>query len=355
MRNLLAMRLDNLGDVLMTGPALRAIREALPQARITLMASPGGAQAAPLLPWIDQVLSERVVWQDVSGRLTFDPEREGRLVARLSEKRFDASVIFTSFNQTPHAAAYLCYLAAIPLRLGASKERGRAVLTNELSGAPDSLHQVERNLRLVESVGFTAASRHLSITLPSEARQRCRIILEERGVHPRQPFLLLNPWTSCQARTYPWQRFGEAARLLVAETGWRVVVTGVERDRLRSRELVGGIGRAAVDMTGRTSFPELACLVDASSLVLTNNTSVMHLADATATPAVITFSGTELESQWRPRRGPAVLLRHPTSCSPCYAFTCPFNLECLDIPAREVAEAALQLLGSGRPSQVRSQ
>jgi len=62
-RRLLVMRLDNIGDVVMTGPVLRALKENLPRASITLMASPGGKEAAPLLPWVDEVFAWRVLWQ----------------------------------------------------------------------------------------------------------------------------------------------------------------------------------------------------------------------------------------------------------------------------------------------------
>ncbi|WP_199290066.1 glycosyltransferase family 9 protein, partial [Leptolyngbya sp. FACHB-36] len=89
-RNLLVLRLDNIGDVLMTSPALRALRENLPDARITLMASPAGALTAPLLPWVDEVLPWRVLWQDL-GRLPFDPAREWDLVKTLHDRRFDAA------------------------------------------------------------------------------------------------------------------------------------------------------------------------------------------------------------------------------------------------------------------------
>ena len=70
----------------------------------------------------------------------------------------------------------------------------------------------------------------------------------------------------------------------------------------------------------------------------------MHLADALRRPMVITFSGTELESQWAPRTAAAVLLRRATDCSPCYAFNCRFEMQCLDIPSAEVAETVLRML-----------
>ena len=73
------MRLDNIGDVIMTSPVLRTIKENLPTAKLTLMASPAGALTQPLLPWVDEVLSWRVLWQDF-GRLDFDPAREWKLI-----------------------------------------------------------------------------------------------------------------------------------------------------------------------------------------------------------------------------------------------------------------------------------
>jgi ADP-heptose:LPS heptosyltransferase len=335
-RNLLVMRLDNIGDVIMTSPALRAIKQNLPAAKLTLMASPSGAMTAPLLPWVDEVLPWRVLWQDL-GRLPFDPEREWELVKFLSDRHFDAAIIFTSFSQSPHPAALICHLAGIPLRLGESKEKGLGFLTHELDSAPDEIHQVERNLRLVESVGFEVSDRRLAIQTSKFKIQNSEFKL------PRE-FILLNPWTTCQSRNYDPGRFAAAARRLSEITKWSVVVTGVEKDRDRAFPLLQALGNCAIDLIGKTSLSELADLVAEAQLVLTNNTSTMHIADATQTPMVVLFAGTERESQWCPRHAPIRLLRRPTVCSPCYAFTCPYSLECLDIPPETVVAAALELL-----------
>ncbi|WP_016866123.1 MULTISPECIES: glycosyltransferase family 9 protein [Fischerella] len=122
-----------------------------------------------------------------------------------------------------------------------------------------------------------------------------------------------------------------------------VVVTGVEKDRHKSASLLLILGNYAIDLIGKTTLPQLAALIANAKLVLTNNTSTMHIADATRTPTVVMFAGTELESQWQPRNGYSRLLRRPTQCSPCYAFTCPYNLECLDIPPEEVVAAVLKM------------
>lgn len=330
-QNILVMRLDNIGDVLMTSPALRAIKQNRPEAKLTLMASPAGALAAPLLPWIDQVLPWRALWQDL-GRLPFDPQREWELIHSLQARQFDAVIIFTSFKQSPHPAALIAHLAQIPLRLGQSQEASSA-LTHAVAPAPDDLHQVERNLRLIEAIGYRVSDRHLCLSIPASSQL------------PTTPYLLVNPWTSCQSRTYPIEQMAIAARELSTQTGWPVVVTGMEKDRDRATPLFEQLGERAIDRIGQTSLADLVALVDRAQLLLSNNTATMHIADATRTPSVILFAGTELESQWQPRQTSAILLRRPTTCSPCYSFTCPYQQECLEIAPDAVVEAGLKLLG----------
>jgi ADP-heptose:LPS heptosyltransferase len=343
-RNILAVRLDNIGDMIMLGPALRAVKESSPQARLTILASPGGAAAVPLLPWIDDVLTWRAEWQDVGNRVPFDPAREVELVSLLAARRFDAALIFPSFSQTPHVPGYVCYLAGIPLRAGESREFGGNTLTTQLTSTPEEEHQVERNLRLVEALGFSVCDRQLAVTIPSEARDAVTALLSRAGVRPDRPFVVLHPGASARARRYPAERFGRVAELLTRR-GLQVLVTGVDRET----ELINTVLAVAPQsrrMDGGISLAEFAALLERADLVICNDTLPMHLADAVGTPEIVTFSGTDCESQWRPRRVPSRLLRRETSCHPCYLFDCPIGLPCLDIPPEEVADAALSLLAA---------
>ncbi|CAA9556537.1 MAG: ADP-heptose--lipooligosaccharide heptosyltransferase II [uncultured Thermomicrobiales bacterium] len=343
-RNLLAVRLDNAGDVVMLGPALRAVKEASPAARVTLLATPGGAAAAALLPWVDDVLVWSPLWQQLNPP-PFDPGRERELIDLLAVRGFDAALIFTSFSQTPHVPAYVCYLAGIPLRAGESKEFGGATLTTELRGAPDDLHQVERNLRLVESVGFPAVDRRLAVAITEEARRNVPDLLRRAGLPPDRPFVLLHPGASARARRYPAARAGTAARDLI-DRGWPVLVTGVERETATVAEVVAAAPGAGT-LVGGTTLPEYAALVARAALVVCGNTLPMHLADAVGTPVLALYAGTDLEAQWRPRVTSSRLLRRPTPCHPCYRFDCPIGLPCLDIPAAEVVAEAETLLATG--------
>jgi ADP-heptose:LPS heptosyltransferase len=354
-RNILVSRPDNIGDVVMLSPALRAIKASSPATRITLLASSSGATAAPLLPWVDDVIVWRTLWQDL-GHLAFDPARERELIDLLAARAFDAALIFTSFSQTPHVPGYVCYLAGIPLRAGEGKEFGGASLSHELRGAPDDMHQVERNLRLVEHVGFPVRDRRLEIVIAGEARAAVPRLLAQAGLDPAAPYVLFHPGASAIARRYPPERSGDLAAEL-GRRGWQVLITGTEREA-ELLEVVLGRAPSARALIGGTTLSEYAALVERAGLVICGNTLPLHLADALMTPVLGLYSGTDYEEQWRPRYTSYRLLRRPTSCHPCYLFDCPIGLPCLDIPPQEAAEAAQALLrgrGTGDRGQERGQ
>lgn len=345
-RRLLAVRLDNVGDVVMLGPALRAAARAVPEAEITLLASPAGSQVAPLLPWVGNVIVRRVVWQDASGALPLDPGRELDLVRELAGGAFDAALIFTSFSQSPWPPAYACYLAGIPVRIGQAKDFGGSLLTHPVPALPDEAHQVDRNLHLVEAAGLPLAGRHLELELPTGDQTRAADLLAGAGVGD-EPFVALAPGASCPARRYLPERFGAVARALAEDPGLPVVVVGSAKERDLLEPVVGDVpaGRIA-SLVGLTTVAELAAVIGRAALVLSNDSGPMHLADALDRPMVVLYSGTELESQWRPRGAVTRLLRRPTPCSPCYRFDCSYQLACLDIPPEEVVEHARELLAA---------
>ncbi|MDQ3932927.1 MAG: glycosyltransferase family 9 protein [Actinomycetota bacterium] len=368
-RRVLVVRLDNIGDVVLLGPALRTLRANLPQARQTLLCSPVGAQVAPLLPWVDDVVVRRVVWQDASGTLPLDPDRELDLVSDLRAGAFDAAVIFTSFAQSPFPPAYACYLAGIAVRVGQSTEFGGSLLSHPVPAAPYEAHQVERSLRLLEGVGLRRAGEELELRVRPEDLAAARSVLARAGVPPATPYVMVAPGASCPSRRYEAGRFASAVKLLARHLP--VVVVGSAKERELAARISAGIP-GAVTLAGQTDLPALAGITQGAALVVTNNSASMHLADALRRPLVVLFAGTELESQFAPCSTPSRLLRRPTDCSPCHAFVCPYvrgrptsppgpvqdrdegrthlhagewgGPPCLDVSPTEVANAAFELL-----------
>lgn len=339
LRRLLVVRADNLGDVLMTSPALRALRRAAPRARLTLLAAPAGAAAAALLPEVGGVLVESPSWQQL-GCEPADPAAEAALVRRIAAGNFDAAVVLTSFSQSPWPAAYACLLAGVPVRVGMSKEFGGASLTHWVPAVPDETHQVDRMLAVLDAVGVPAADPRVTVQVPPTAAPAARAALASAGVPAGADYAVLLPGASCASRRWPAERFAAAAGRL-ARAGLVPVAVGTARER----ELVAPAAAVpgAYGLVDGVDVPGLAALLAGAAVAVTNNSGGLHLAAAVGTPVVCAFAGTELEEQYRPRDVPAVLLRRPTGCSPCRQLVCPYGHECLDVSPAEVAAAALRI------------
>ncbi|HEX7651038.1 MAG TPA: glycosyltransferase family 9 protein, partial [Noviherbaspirillum sp.] len=162
-RRILCVRLDYLGDVLMTTPALRALRESLPGAEITLLTSSNGAAAARHIPEIDHTLVYHAPWLKSSE--PHAPADDKAMVEKLAGLRFDAAVIFTVYSQNPLPSALLCYFAGIPLRLAHCRENPYRLLTHwvpEPEPQERVRHEVRRQLDLVASIGAASGNEKLS-------------------------------------------------------------------------------------------------------------------------------------------------------------------------------------------------
>ncbi len=344
-RRILAIRLDNLGDVLLATPAIHAIRDSLPEAKITLLTSEVGAQVGQLNPDVDEVVVYRAPWMDPWSRLPHDPEREMAAIARLRDGRYDASVIFTSFRQSPLPAAYLCYLAGIPLRLAASIDGPGSLLTTRHKHPERMMHEVERGLDLVAAVGMQTSDDRLVLRIPDEARAEAAEL-----VAGSRPLIMVHPGCTMPARTYPWEQYSEAIDLLVRELNARVVVTGVAEERplveaIHAR-LDPWIRPRVTAAAAMLAFPAFCALIDAADVVVTNNTGPMHVAAALGTSVVALFALTNPPEQWGPWRVPHRMLWHDVPCRLCYSRVCPTTHDCLtQVSPTAVAQAAADLLG----------
>ncbi len=348
-RRVLAIRLDNLGDVLVTTPAIHAMKESLPSAELTLLAGPVGAQVARLNPDIDDVIVYQAPWMDPWHKLPQDSQREQEMIATIREKRFDAAIIFTSFRQSPLPAAYLCYLADIPLRAAASIDGPGSLLTTRHKHPERMMHEVERGLDLVAAIGFTTDNRALVLQVPAEAREQIDAILARQGVNRRCPLVVVHPGCSMPARTYPWEMYVEVIDLLVAETGATVLLTGAEDERELVKRIVSKLRKdsrhAIHTFVGTLPFPALCALIEVADLTITNNTGPMHISAAVKTPVVALFALTNPPEQWGPWQVPHRLLNVDVPCRICYSRVCPYKHECLRLVTPEmVVEAATSLL-----------
>ncbi len=359
-KNILLVRLDNLGDVLLTTPAFHAVKTSLPHASLTLLASHVGAQVAALNPDIDEVIVYPAPWMDPWQKMPQDSEREQRMIAELQARHFDGAIIFTSFRQSPLPAAYLCYLADIPLRVAASIDGPGSLLTMRHKHPDTIIHEVEHNLNLVRALGMDTDERDLVLHVPDAARREIAHLLENIDVNrvhlhgnhsTRRPLVVVHPSCTMPARTYPWEMYVEVIDLLVERMGASVVVTGTDDERLLVNKVLEHVRpanrHATRAMAGVLPFPLLCALIQAADLTITNNTGPMHISAAVKTPVIALFALTNPPEQWGPWHVSHRQMYHDVSCRICYSRICPYQHECLRLVSPQmVVNAAIELLAS---------
>ena len=352
-KKILLIRLDNLGDVLLTTPAFHAVREALPEAHLTLLASPVGAQVGQLDPDINETIIYQAPWMDPWHKLDQNSQREQQMIALLKGQHFDAAIIFTSFRQSSLPAAYLCYLADIPLRAAASIDGPGLLLTTRHKHPERMMHEVERGLDLVGALGITSSERSMVLHVPEEARQAIKQQIakyrDQQPAEKQRSLIVVHPGCSMPARTYPWEMYVEVIKLLIQQFQALIIITGAQEEQ----ELVGRIQNAltadekaeTVGLAGVLPFPELCALIEQADLMITNNTGPMHIAAALKTPTIALFALTNPPEQWGPWMVPHRQLYHEVACRICYSRICPYQHECLRLVSPQlVVEAVNSLL-----------
>lgn len=356
-RRILVVRLDNLGDILLTTPAIHAVKESLPQAEITLFASPVGAQVGGLDPDIHDVIAYQAPWMDPWCKLPQNSPREYFMIETLRGRRFDGAIIFTSYHQSALPAAYMCYLADIPLRLAASIDGPGSLLTTRYRHHERMMHEVERNLDLVSAIGLTTNKHELVLHVPNEAREAIYDLLSAHAINPQRLLVVVHPGCSMPARTYPWEMYAQVIDLLVEQLGATVVVTGAEDERGLVEQVIGRVREANRKMTlplvGALPFPELCALIETADLTITNNTGPMHISAAVKTPVIALFALTNPPEQWGPWHVPHRQLYHDVPCRICYSRVCPYEHECLRLVTPDmVLEAASALVEETMPGAI---
>jgi ADP-heptose:LPS heptosyltransferase len=196
---------------------------------------------------------------------------EFRVIEELRSRHYDACIIFTVYSQNPLATAFMAYMADIPLRLAHCRENPHQLLTHHIRDPEPALtrHEVQRQLDLVASVGYPIIDPTLQLTVPKAAHLRVVNRLGELGLNPDQPWIVVHPGASAPSRRYPPELFGEVVRSLIAQ-GITPLFTGTEPERSLVDSIRSQLGTASPSLVGQLDLPELAALLAAAPLLLSN-------------------------------------------------------------------------------------
>ena len=288
-RNILVVRADRMGDVVLTVPAIRALKRAFPQARVSVWLDASTKTLLDGLSFVDEILVEDKGrgWR---GYLSF--------VFALRRRKFDLAVVYNTKRRTNMACAF----AGIPHRLGYKNEKYGGLLTHPVNDRRHlgEKHEAEYCLDLLREIGVQSQDLTLEIARDNDAEHWAKDLVarEFQGAS----FAAIHASASCSTRFWPIRSYVELIDRL-ADGGMRIVLVGGEDAQGSAQEIGAAVSRPVLDMTGKTSLPQLVSLLRRARVLVSNDSGPVHVAAGAGTPVVSIF----LRSQpginprrWRP-------------------------------------------------------
>ncbi len=349
----LVARLDSMGDMLICGPAIRAV--AATADRVTVLAGPEGAAAARLLPGVDDVVVYDCPWIR-PGKAPLDAAEFDGFVGDVRARGVDRALVLTSFHQSALPTALALRLAGVPWIAAVSEDYPGSLLDIRIADPADA-PEPQRMLEIARSAGFS---------LPAGDDGRLEVHVAQRELPAAldrlrgRPYIAVHPGAAAPARMYPLPQMQSAVRLLL-EQGERVVLTGSRVERSLTAQILEAVDLAAadrvVDLAGGLTMGGLATVLAAADVLVVGNTGPAHLAAAVRTPVVSLFSPVVPAVRWAPYSEERVVLGDQHApCRGTRARDCPVpGHPCLnDVPPERVVAAVQELRRPARSEAVAS-
>ena len=340
-KRLLVRGTNWLGDGVLMAPALSALRQGFPHARIVLLAKPSVADLFHCHPAVDEIVLYRNpgIHAGLGGKW--------RLARSLMPHRFELAVLF----QNAFEAALIAALAGIPQRYGYPTDGRWFLLTHRVTQIPGlrDRHEVEYYLELLRPLGIPIIPRAPALYTNAEEDREAAARLESFGVLAGQPVIGLNPGSTYgTAKRWLPERYAEVVQRLAAEYNAHVIIFGGRGEEALGRAIAGMLTASHTVLSGRTSVRELMALIKRCRLFLTNDAGPMHIANALGVRVVAVFGPTNPQTT-APFGAGHELVRHAVDCSPCLLRECPIDHRCMRgiQPENVYAAAARQLRAAG--------
>ncbi len=336
-RNMLVRGTNWIGDVIMSLPAIAAVKGTCPGCRITVLAKPWVADVYALCADVDEVMvfQSPGIHDGLSGKW--------RLASQLRARGFDAALLL----QNAIEAAIIARLARVPVRAGYSTDGRGMLLTHpvKVRKGVRALNQTRYYLEMVKACGFDFDPGEPSITPGEEDLSKARRILSEYGVKKGEFLVGMAPGAAYgPAKMWYPDRYAALADRLAERMSARVLLFGSGADRRQTAIVQGSARHRLIDVAGETTLAEAIALISQCGLFISNDSGLMHVAGALGVPLIAIFGSTDPKAT-SPAGSRSVVIHKKVECSPCLKKTCPRDFRCMDLIAMEdVYECAVELL-----------
>ncbi len=321
---ILLIRLDHIGDLLMTTPAIRALRKTFPAADIHLLIKTQTREAVELNPHLNKIITLDAPWTIVRGKKA-RPAEIAQCVWDLRREVYDCVV---GFRPDPREALLIAATGA-RCRIGYGSRGGEFCFTHPVSLDPGQ-HEILRAIDLLAPLGVNPDGCNMELSLSPGDRKRAKALISRAGGSPGDRIIGLHPGAASPFKRWRAEGFSRLGNLL-AGPGRLIILLGSEHDRPLLQEIAQGMEEKPPIIVP-AGIRLLAALVEQLDCLVGNDSAAAHIAQAVGTRAVVLFGPTHQEITGPLDRQHHTVIRHPLPCSPCWLpgrkFICEHDLQC---------------------------
>ncbi|MBI3996802.1 MAG: lipopolysaccharide heptosyltransferase II [Candidatus Omnitrophica bacterium] len=336
---MVVIRLDRIGDVVLSTPVLTALRQRFPHAFIAMMVRSACQDLIKGHP----ALNETILYdKDGAHHSAWATIRFARALRRYE---FDTALILHPSNRSH----WIPWLAGIPVRIGYDR-KNPWLLTHRAPHRKQegAQHEAAYTLELLRYFGIDPSTPRPSIAMHADAAQRIAARLSASSIQPHERLVAIHPSASCVSKRWMPERFAQVADRLITEHGVRVCLVAGEADTVYAARVAEAMQHPALNVAGQLPLRDLAALLQRCTLLISNDSGPVHIAAAVGTPVVDIFGRNQRglsPQRWGPLGEGHVVLHKEVGCVTCLAHNCDIAFLCLtSLQVDEVYRAAVSIL-----------
>ena len=338
-KRILAVRIDCMGDVVVSTPVVQALRKAYPDAYIAMMVRPAWRGLLEGNPYLDDIL-------------VYDKDRTHRGILstirfawQLRSYRFD-----TAFVLNPRTRSHwFTYLAGIPVRIGFNSKNGWLLSHRIPLRKQEGLkHEAEYVMELLQFLNLKNLECQPFVPVSAESKNHIDELLKNFQVGTSERILAIHPSSSCLSRRWMLERFAELADRFIEGHGVKVVLIAGPSEEVFADQVEKNMRNQPINLAGKLSLADMIALLKRCCVLVSNNSGPAHVAAALGTLVVSIFGANQPglgATRWRPLGPNHIVLQKDVGCKVCLAHDCDIQFRCLtELSVDEVYQATVPLL-----------
>jgi lipopolysaccharide heptosyltransferase II len=324
-RNILVIRLDGIGDVLLSTPVYEALKKRYPYAKLTILVSAYTKGVIEMNPYVDNLFVLRNTWFTTNNRIKFSEILS--MLRKIRKENFDIGIDLRGDIRN----ILLMFFGKVRYRIGYGITGGGFLLSRMLDYEINT-HEVDKNLKVIKELGCKVVNRRLQIYYSQADEESILDLLEREHVSKDDMLLAVHMETGYPSKSWKKERFVQLLQQMNKRDYGKIVLIGNDSNNTYFHNILGRSKFNYINTIGKLCIRKLAVLLERCAVLISCDSGPVHVATAVGTPCIVLFSGTNDLKQWGPfNNNVNRVIYKDVECSPCEMRICPQSTHlCMD-------------------------